>query len=58
MLNINKNSMTTNFRNNLAIWLDDNLPEDAKDVVIKIIVNKEGYYRIEESPNWESHESK
>ena len=50
--------MTTNFRNNLAIWLDDNLPEDAKDAVIKIIVNKEGYYRIEESPNWESHESK
>ena len=57
MLNINKNNMTTNFRNSLAIWLDDNLPEDAKDVVITITINKEGYYRIEESPNWESHES-
>lgn len=43
-----------NFEHNLAHWLDDNLPEDTKDVVIRIVVNKEGYYRIELGPNWES----
>lgn len=46
--------MTDNFEMALSLWLDDNLPEDAKDMVIRIVINKEGYYRIERGVNWES----
>lgn len=42
-----------NFEFNLGDWLDDNLTDDQNGMLIKIYINKEGYYRIEttENPN-------